>query len=63
MATRTVSVSGVLLAVNLFLFFSFLVDARKVEDIVQESSGGVSDILTFSNSINYLKHSSENVNY
>nr|XP_050850046.1 uncharacterized protein LOC127063835 isoform X2 [Vespula vulgaris] len=39
MATRKVSVSSVLLAVNLFLFFSFLIDARKVEDNVQSFGG------------------------
>ncbi|XP_043668595.1 uncharacterized protein LOC122629323 isoform X2 [Vespula pensylvanica] len=39
MATRKVSISSVLLAVNLFLFFSFLIDARKVEDNVQSFGG------------------------
>ncbi|XP_035737717.1 uncharacterized protein LOC118448492 isoform X4 [Vespa mandarinia] len=41
MATRKVNVNDVLLIVNLFLFFSFLIDAKKLEDIVQESSGGL----------------------
>ncbi|XP_047351299.1 uncharacterized protein LOC124949722 isoform X1 [Vespa velutina] len=41
MATRKVNVNDVLLTVNLFLFFSFLIDAKKLEDIVQESSGGL----------------------
>ncbi|XP_046816807.1 uncharacterized protein LOC124423287 isoform X1 [Vespa crabro] len=41
MATRKVNVNDVLLTVNLFLFFSFLIDAKKLDDIVQESSGGL----------------------